>query len=183
MLHGAADPRPYTTSLHAVPYLQTKWATPAVSPVGTPQTTSTTPKHTPRSGQKQAHRRAQTDFLSAATAKALTMVLAGLALTMTSLPKISFLPAFVAGFRRVLIMHNPGIVTFPVFFTSCVATLARVSRTLVTADFFSSVPSARACAKAPLVMGLPPFIAFIGAMALSSGARPNQRMILCGNPM
>merc|ERR1711920_113817 len=111
--------------------------------------------------EAKARRRTQTDFLSAATAKAFTMVLAGFALTITILPKISFFPALVAGFRRVLIMHRPGMVTFPVFFTSPVATLASVSRTLVTCDFFSSVPSARACAKAPLVNGLPPFIAFI----------------------
>merc|ERR1712228_735801 len=69
-------------------------------------------------------RRTQTDFLSAATAKALTIVLAGLALTITILPKISLLPAFVAGFRRVLIMHKPGIVHLPTFFTSFVATVA-----------------------------------------------------------
>eukprot|EP00445_Apocalathium_hangoei_P044129 CAMPEP_0203980338 /NCGR_PEP_ID=MMETSP0360-20130528/1371_1 /ASSEMBLY_ACC=CAM_ASM_000342 /TAXON_ID=268821 /ORGANISM="Scrippsiella Hangoei, Strain SHTV-5" /LENGTH=38 /DNA_ID= /DNA_START= /DNA_END= /DNA_ORIENTATION= len=36
--------------------------------------------------------------------KALTMVLAGLALTTQTLPNISRLPAFVAGFRRVLTM-------------------------------------------------------------------------------
>merc|ERR1719437_311160 len=117
----------------------------------------------------KVHGRAQIAFLSAATAKALTTVLAGLALTITTLPKISFLPALVAGLRRVLIMQRPGIVHFPTFFTSCVATLARVSKTFVTSDSFSSVPSARACARAPLVMGFPPFIAFIafiGAMAL-----------------
>merc|ERR1712203_332991 len=94
----------------------------------------------------KVHGRAQIAFLSAATAKALTTVLAGLALTITTLPKISFLPALVAGLRRVLIMHKPGIVTFPVFFTSEVATLASVSSTFVTCVFFSSVPSARACA-------------------------------------
>merc|ERR1712061_4109 len=75
-----------------------------------------------QSGAK-VYRRTQTDFLSAATAKALTMVFAGLALTITILPKISLLPALVAGFRRVLIMHKPGIVHFPFFFTSCEATL------------------------------------------------------------
>merc|ERR1719204_2812409 len=98
------------------------------------------------------------------------MVLAGLALTITIFPKISLLPALVAGFRRVLIMHKPGIVHFPLFFTSLDATLARVSKTLVTCVFFSSVPSARACASAPLLIGLPPFIAFIafiGAIAAS----------------
>merc|ERR1719378_973855 len=65
-------------------------------------------------------------------------------------------------------MHRPGIVHLPVFFTSRVATLARVSSTLVTCVFFSSVPSAKACANAPLLIALPPFIAFIafiGAMA------------------
>merc|ERR1719463_32843 len=105
------------------------------------------------------------------------MVLAGFALTITSFPKISFLPALVAGFRRVLIMHKPGIVHFPVFFTSLVATLARVSKTLVTCDLFSSVPSARACANAPLLIGLPPFIAFIafiGAMASVEGAKEGE---------
>merc|ERR1712190_487232 len=105
----------------------------------------------------KVNRPTQTDFFSAATAKAFTTVLAGFALTITSLPKISLLPALVAGFMRVLIMHTPGIVHFPVFFTSCVATLVRVSSTLVTCDFFSSVPSARACARAPLLIGLPPF--------------------------
>merc|ERR1719382_748434 len=123
-------------------------------------------------------RRTHTDFLSAATAKALTMVFAGFALTITILPKISLLPAFVAGFRRVLIMHKPGIVHFPVFFTSREATLVNVSSTFTTCDFFSSVPSARACAKAPLLIGLPPFmafIAFIGAMAVNGGGKTSGR--------
>merc|ERR1719356_321351 len=122
-------------------------------------------------GRAQGLRRAQIAFLSAAPANALTTVLAGFALTITILPKISFLPALVAGFKRVLIMHKPGIVHFPVFFTSRCATLARVSSTLVTCVFLSSVPSANACANAPLLNGLPPFmlpfIAFIGAMATS----------------
>merc|ERR1712032_237682 len=114
--------------------MQNIMANPQVPPVGPP----TGDSRTPRLGQK-VRRRAQTDFFSAATAKALTMVLAGLA--MTIFPKISLLPALVAGFMRVLIMHKPGIVHFPAFFTSEVATLASVSRTLVTCDFFSSVPS------------------------------------------
>merc|ERR1711920_903742 len=42
-------------------------------------------------------------FFKAATQYALTIVLAGLALTITTLPNISHLPAFVAGFKRVLI--------------------------------------------------------------------------------
>merc|ERR1712039_532316 len=113
------------------------------TPAGIPRTNARIPK-TITQTEASVHRRTQIEFFSAATAKALTTVLAGFAFTITSLPKISFLPAFVAGFMRVLIMHRPGIVHFPVFFTSCVATLVRVSSTLVTCDFFSSVPSARA---------------------------------------
>merc|ERR1719468_478661 len=62
--------------------------------------------------------RHQIAALSAATANALTTVLAGLAFTTTSLPNIIFLDAFVAGFLRVLILASPGIVKMPVFFTS-----------------------------------------------------------------
>merc|ERR1719468_386461 len=45
-----------------------------------------------------------------ATANALTVVLASLAFTMTSLPDVFFLDAFVAGFLRVLIPASPRIV-------------------------------------------------------------------------
>merc|ERR1719412_923331 len=145
-------------------------ATPGATPADPPRATATMPK-TPAQNKAEFSHRVQIAFFNAATAKALTTVLAGFAFTTTPLPKISFFPAFVAGLRRVLIMHKPGIVHFPAFFTSCVATLARVSRTFVTCDFFNSVPSARACAKAPFVSGLPPFMppfmAFIGAMAAS----------------
>merc|ERR1719221_2138645 len=106
----------------------------------------------------------QMDLFSAATAYALTIVLAGLAFTMTTLPNTSRLPAFVAGFIRVLIMQSPGMVTLPAFFTSLVAML---SKTFDTADLFNSWASARACASWPLDIGLAPaFMAFIaGAMA------------------
>merc|ERR1712066_164665 len=115
-------------------------------------------------------RRAQTDFLSAATANALTTVLAGFAFTTHILPKISLLPAFVAGFTRVFTMATPGIVNLPAFFTSVAATLARLSRTDVTSFFFISSPSAMACARPPLLMTGPAFfIAFIGAMARMRG--------------
>merc|ERR1719481_2397267 len=116
--------------------------------------------------------RAQIAFFSAATGKAFTTVLAFIAATVTTLPNISRLPAWVAGFTRVLIMQMPGMVHFPAFFTSLVATLLRLSRTLDTSDFFNSVSSASAWAKAPLVKAFPCFIpafialiAFIGAMA------------------
>merc|ERR1712072_1618208 len=47
----------------------------------------------------------QTLAFRAATGKAFTTFFAGLAFTMTTLPKTSLLPAFVAGFIRVLILQ------------------------------------------------------------------------------
>merc|ERR1719168_180074 len=118
-------------------------------------------------------RRGQTSDgpFNAATAYALTIVLAGLAFTMTTLPNTSRLPALVTGFIRVLIMQSPGMVTLPAFFTSLVAMLARLSKTFDTADLFNSLASARACASWPLDIGLAPaFMAFIaGAMASKRG--------------
>merc|ERR1719189_2215499 len=98
----------------------------------------------------------------AATGNALTIFFAGFALTMHILPKISFLPALVAGFMRVLMRHRPGMVKMPVFLTSAVATSARLAITLVATDFFSSHLVARASATAPLVMAV---AFFMGAMA------------------
>merc|ERR550525_2199108 len=99
----------------------------------------------------------------AATGNALTIFFAGLALTMHILPKISFLPALVAGFMRVLMRHKPGIVKMPVFFTSAVAISARLAITLMATDFFSSHAVARASAMAPLVMAVAAF--FMGDMS------------------
>merc|ERR1719148_482803 len=88
-----------------------------------------------------------------------------------TLPNISRLPAFVAGFTRVLIMARPGMVTLPVFFNSLVATSAKLASTLAQSDFFSSVAAAMASARPVLVMLLTAFTAFIdftafiGAMA------------------
>merc|ERR1719188_723332 len=109
-------------------------------------------------------------FFKAATQKALTTVLAGFAFTMVSFPKISLLPALVAGFTRVLIITNPGMVNLPLFFTSLVATSAKLSSTLFTTAGFCSVAAASAAAM-PLFDKAAPalaafFIAFIaGAMA------------------
>merc|ERR1711941_65522 len=100
--------------------------------------------------------------LRAATGNALTIFCAGLALTMHILPKISLLPALVAGFMRVLMRHRPGTVKMPVFFTSAVATSARLAITLVATDFFSSHLVASASAIAPLPMTV---AFFMGAMA------------------
>merc|ERR1712141_481229 len=94
-------------------------------------------------------------FFKALTGKALTMVLAGFAFTICILPNISRFPALVAGFTRVLILQRPGMVKRPAFFTSAVATVARVLRIFAHCDFFTSVPVANASASAPLVIGLP----------------------------
>merc|ERR1719450_2114398 len=99
----------------------------------------------------------------ALTANALTIFFAGLALTMTILPNISFLPALVAGFILVLMRHRPGIVKMPAFFTSAVPISARLARTLATTDFFSSHFVARASDMAPLLMAMTAF--FMGAIA------------------
>merc|ERR1712187_1009277 len=69
----------------------------------------------------------QTLFLRADTAKAFTTVLAGFALMVCILPKISFVQALVAGFFRVLIMTKPGMVNLPVVDTSFVPISARSS--------------------------------------------------------
>merc|ERR1711948_226696 len=79
------------------------------------------------------------------------------------------LPAFVAGFRRVLIMQTPGMITFPVFFTSLLARAARLSSTFEHSDFFSSVEAAIASQRAPLLRALAPaFIAFMAFIALGA---------------
>merc|ERR1719220_846673 len=86
----------------------------------------------------------------AATGKAFTTVLAGFAFTICILPNISRFPALVAGLTLVLILHKPGTVNTPAFFTSAVATAARVSRSFEHCDFFTSVAVANASASAPL---------------------------------
>merc|ERR1719446_94321 len=106
-------------------------------------------------------------FFRAATQYALTIILAGLALTTTTWPNISRLPAFVAGFVRVFTMQSPGMVTFPALLTCLVATEARLSKTFMQSLFFSSVSVAMASAKPPLDKALAaPFIAFIGLGAM-----------------
>merc|ERR1712190_410463 len=73
----------------------------------------------------------QNSSLSAFAGKALTMVFAGFAFTMTTLPKISRFPALVAFFWRVLIITTPGITNLPFFFASVVAMLARVLKAVL----------------------------------------------------
>merc|ERR550537_1992863 len=73
------------------------------------------------------------------------------------------LPAFVAGFTRVLMRQRPGIMKIRFFFTSPVAMVTRLSMMPAHCLAFNpcSLPSARAADKAPFVIALAPFIAFM----------------------
>merc|ERR1719422_1408077 len=107
----------------------------------------------------------QNCFFNTDTGKALTTVRAGLALTICIFPKISFLPAFVAGLRRVLIMHKPGSVNLPTLLTCFVAISANFSTIFVHSFLLISVASESAWARPPLLISLAPaFMAFMGAM-------------------
>merc|ERR1719263_1094974 len=112
-------------------------------------------------GDQKTERRTPhfTLFFSAATAKALTTVLAGFALTLISLPKAKRLPALVAGLCLVLIMQTPGMVNLP-FLTSLLARSAKASKTFDTSDLFFSHASPKASAMALLGMDFTLFIAF-----------------------
>merc|ERR1711907_221543 len=98
-------------------------------------------------------------FFNAATANALTTVLAGLALTLISLPKATRFPALVAGLCLVLIMQTPGMVNLP-FLISLLASSAKASKTFDTSDLFFSHASPKASAMALLGMDFTLFIAF-----------------------
>merc|ERR1719378_1718694 len=113
-------------------------------------------------GRLQAIVATQTLSLRAFTGKAFTTFRAGLAFTITTLPKTSRLPAFVAGFVRVLILHNPGRVKTPVLDTSLLAISAKLPIIFAQTDFFNSHSVAKASAIAPLVMAF--CVAFIGAI-------------------
>merc|ERR1719301_361368 len=70
------------------------------------------------------------------TQYAFTILVAGLAFTLIVLPKAVEVPAFLAGLIFVFSMHSPGMVNFPVFFTSAVASCTKLSTTPAT-DFLS----------------------------------------------
>merc|ERR1739836_273684 len=89
-----------------------------------------------RYSQARAPEIIQNAFFNAATANAFTTVFAGFALTTTSFPKISRLPARVAGFLRVFTMHTPGIVNLAAFLSSVVAIPPRLAITFEHSDFF-----------------------------------------------
>merc|ERR1719258_837473 len=105
----------------------------------------------------------QNSSLRAFAGKAFTMVLAGFAFTMTTLPEISRFPALVAFFWRVLIMTTPGMTNLPFFFASCVAMLARVLKAVLMTPLFTSQLSASAAVRAPLVMTVDFIIGAISA--------------------
>merc|ERR1719436_1404676 len=77
-------------------------------------------------------------FFNAAVGYAFTIFLAGFALTITTFPKISFLPATVAGFVRVFKRQRPGIAKTPVLLTSFEATSASVFKRVEQTFCFSS---------------------------------------------
>merc|ERR1719478_254770 len=114
---------------------------------------------------KPKHGVAQMDFLSAATGKAFTTVLAGFAATLTSLPNISRLPALVAGFFLVLIITKPGRTNLPALFTCVAPTSTSASTIFEHSDFFISEADARASAMAPFPRATPAALAFVGFLA------------------
>merc|ERR1719394_990330 len=105
----------------------------------------------------------QNSSLRAFAGKAFTMVLAGFAFTMTTLPKISRFPALVAFFWRVLIITTPGMTNLPLFFVSVVAMLARVLKAVLITPFFTSQLSASAAVRALLVITMDFIIGAISA--------------------
>merc|ERR1719171_1056569 len=108
---------------------------------------------------------AQMLFFRAAAGKAFTIFRAGFAFTITTLPKTSLLPAFVAGFIRIFNLHKPGKEKMPVLPTSFVAISAKLSMNFEHTDFLSSHEVASASAIAPFDIGLPAaFIVFMGAI-------------------
>merc|ERR1719190_10319 len=112
---------------------------------------------------------AQMLSLRAFTGKAFTVFRAGFAFTITTLPKISRLPAFVAGFVLAFNLHRPGTAKTPVFATSFAASSAKLFITWVHCFVFNSHDVASALAMAPFVMLFADFIAvaFMGGnMAL-----------------
>ena len=75
-----------------------------------------------------------------------------LSLTMHIVSKVSFLPALVAGFLRVPMWHEPGMVKMSVIFSLAVRTSARLAGTLVAMDPSSSHLVARASTLALLAV-------------------------------
>merc|ERR1711879_790762 len=134
----------------------------------------------PREAAQQGACRAatvQTLAFRAATGKAFTTFFAGLAFTITVFPKISFFPALVAGFVRVLILNKPGRVKIPFFTTSFVAISQRLPMSFAHTVFLSSLSLASASARAPLVMALA--VAFGAILCSGEGAAERRDGLVC----
>merc|ERR1719263_1270766 len=100
---------------------------------------------------------------------AFTMVFAGFAFTLVSLPNITLTPAFVAGFVRVFKRQSPGMVNTAFFLTSWVAMATRLFITSAHIFCFRPCSVARAFEMEPFVMALPQaFIDFIGGSIVLS---------------
>merc|ERR1719237_1748283 len=110
----------------------------------------------------------QNSSFSTLAGKAFTTVLAGFALTRTVLPNISRLPAFVAGFLRVLIVTKSGTLNLPFFFVSSTAMLASVLSALQATPRFTSQLSAIAAKRALLVITV---LFIIGAISVSMAGK------------
>merc|ERR1719446_1151668 len=122
----------------------------------------------------------QNSSLRAFAGKALTMVLAGFAFTITTLPKISRFPALVAFFWRVLIITTPGMTNLPFFFASVVAMLARVVKAVLITPLFPSQLSASAAVRALLVMTVDFIIGAI-SVAWARKQRRSRCFLVCAN--
>merc|ERR1719437_106473 len=120
----------------------------------------------------------QTLFFSAATANALTTFLAGLAFTITTLPNISRLPAFVAGFVFTFNIARPGTVNLPVDLTSFVATAARLASTFLQSAAFKPVAVAIAAVMPDWDMAVT-FMALGAISQICEGRRSNEPQICC----
>merc|ERR1719436_1783578 len=109
-------------------------------------------------------------FFNAAVGYAFTIFLAGFALTITTLPKTSLLPATVAGFVRVFKRQRPGIAKTPVLLTSLDATSASVFKRVEQTFCFNSNSPAIVLAMRLLGMARADFfvVAFIGAFVFGN---------------
>merc|ERR1719265_2399833 len=117
-------------------------------------------------------------FFNAATGYAFTIVLAGFAFTLVSLPNITLTPAFVAGLVRVLIRQTPGTVKIPELLTSFVAMATKLLITSEHAFCFKPLSVARCFMMLPFDMALAPAFMdfFIGGNMVVDTTNSKRRM-------
>merc|ERR1719203_2008816 len=94
----------------------------------------------------------------------LPALVAGFAFTTMTWPNISLLPALVAGFVFNFSIARPGIVNFPVDFTSFVPTAARLASAFLQSAAFKPVAVAIAAVSAPCDMAFTAATFALGAM-------------------